>query len=305
MVIKLLENKEFHNLFRIIDLKEEIKKRIVELRKSRESGNKNSIFEDIDIVATLSHWNKSGNSRNHVGEYRLTFIIKELNKEENLNIKALWLVIDDKKTIENERNRYGRGGGDFFDFGVFGKYKLKKDIDDAYQRIRQAVQNIILGKPKLNLTKKEINYLTEILMGRMKAAMQISPIHTQRCLGVCNNSVKYMRLTKFLEEIGISLEEWRRQRINLFKQGGVLHFGDIYKDEIDEPFQLPNGVTSQAVQFWMYKNKMYKNRVLDLNTLNLLYFSLEEYVVKIKETALELKKEIPIKPIKEIIFQYL
>jgi len=85
-----------------------------------------------------------------------------------------------------------------------------------------------------------------------------------------------------------------------FKDSGVLHFGDVYRDR-DESFCLPNGVSSQAIQFWRDKS----GRTLDLNTLNLLYFTFREYVTKVKYRALELKKEVPIKPIEKIILKYL
>jgi hypothetical protein len=300
VVTKLLKLED-KNLYRMTDLKEKIKEMIVKFRDNRKSES--IIFGDIDIVSTLSHWNLSGNSQTHVGEFRLAVIINQLNKE-GFNIKTLCLLIDDEQTIKNDKKRYGWGGGDFFDFAIFGSYGSKEEIDNNYKRIRQVVQKIIsesTKNTKAKATKPDINYSTEVLIGKMKAAIEINPIYIQRCLEINgNNSIEYMRLMDFLREQKISLDDWRNKRMNWFEEGSVLHFGDVYKDR-DESFCLPNGVSSQVIQFWRDKS----GRILDLNTLNLLYFTFGEYVKKIQYRALELKKEVTVKPIEEIILKYL
>lgn len=275
-------------------LKEQLTPEILKLREKLWGD------EETAIVATVAHQNLSIPSVYLVGWERFRRIVEMLNIE-----KAIWLVVNDENTVRNEKS--GKGGGSILEFGPFGTFKSPKEIKEKEDKIYQKIYTIIFKMfqeemRKDRFSRRTCSYIAESLLGKMKGIAQLNYGSIEVFLGRTKR-IKHVYLLDLLRELNISVQEWRRKRIEFHKKTMVIHYGNIYRADLwDTPWFIPDRVNSQTLLYWNWRN-----RKLDVTTLHLLYLSLEEYTKAIKERSMKLlpPSRVPIKGIEEIICKYL
>jgi hypothetical protein len=275
-------------------LNEQLTPAALELRKKLWGDEKTA------IVATVAHQNLSIPSVYLVGWERFRRIVEMLNIE-----KAVWLVVNDENTVRNESS--GKGGGNVLEFGPFGRFKspieLKEKEDNLYHKIYGIILRMFRKEIRKDcFSRSTCRCIAETLLGRMKGVAQLDYGSIEVFLGRTKR-IKHIYLLDLLRGLNIDVQDWRRNRIEFHKKSMVIHYGNIYRDDLwDTPWFIPDRVNSQTVLYWSWKN-----RKLDVTTMHLLYLSLPEYVKAIKERSMKLlsPSKVPIKQVEEIIYKYL
>ncbi len=237
--------------------------------------------EEISLVATVEHYNLSRPSRGLVGWWRFKVVL------ETLNLRGLWIIVDNLETIRNEKKRCG--GGDGLDFGPFGFFKSKEEVQTEIleKKVSNFFQEENLGGfPKLPKPLRRL--FVQSLTGRIKGVAD----YISRLSGFLmpyDSRIEVIRLSELLNRTSSTFSFFKEKRWEWVRKSGVIHFGNTYIDAV-EPHFLPDGCNSQPIGVWEWGRR---RRQLDVSTLHLLFLGAKEYRSLLQRRAKSFSLKVP------------